>query len=266
MFEGLVRQLILGYLGKYIKDIQKEQLKITLWNEEVLLENVELILEAFDYLQLPFTFRKGQVGKLSIKIPWKKLGWDPVIIILEDVFICVSQRVDKEWSVDAIDRRQHASKKAQLAAAELAKLSRRVCGNQAGKSFISYITAKILDSIQVSIRNVHILYRDTLSATEDILFGVKFSSLTILRQTAFGLSTANARRGQVNKLIEVQSLELYCDILNANNKSNTENADAFKSTEKENLEDTKYFSMLAPLNVSVSLSVKRSGKLLDDTP
>ena len=32
MFEGLVRQLIWGYLGKYIKDIQKEQLKITLWN------------------------------------------------------------------------------------------------------------------------------------------------------------------------------------------------------------------------------------------
>lgn len=32
MFEGLVRQLILGYLGRYIKDIQKEKLKITLWN------------------------------------------------------------------------------------------------------------------------------------------------------------------------------------------------------------------------------------------
>lgn len=31
MFEGLVRQLLLGYLGRYIKDIQKEQLKITVW-------------------------------------------------------------------------------------------------------------------------------------------------------------------------------------------------------------------------------------------
>ncbi|MCD7449049.1 hypothetical protein HAX54_048743 [Datura stramonium] len=96
MFEGLVRQLILGYLGRYIKDIQKEQLKITLWNEEVLLEDVELILEAFDYLQLPFALKQGRVGKLSIKIPWKKLGWDPVIISLEDVLVCASQRDDKE--------------------------------------------------------------------------------------------------------------------------------------------------------------------------
>lgn len=38
----------------------------------------------------------GRVGKLSIKIPWKKLGWDPIIIILEDVYICVSPRDDKE--------------------------------------------------------------------------------------------------------------------------------------------------------------------------
>ncbi|KZV50780.1 hypothetical protein F511_11557 [Dorcoceras hygrometricum] len=60
MFEGLVRQLILGYLGQYIKDIQKEQLKITLWNEEVLLENVELILEAFDYLRLPLVLKQGR--------------------------------------------------------------------------------------------------------------------------------------------------------------------------------------------------------------
>lgn len=59
MFERLVRQLLLGYLGRYVKDIQKEQLKITLWNEEVLLENVELILEAFDYLQLPFALKQG---------------------------------------------------------------------------------------------------------------------------------------------------------------------------------------------------------------
>ncbi|KAL8519790.1 hypothetical protein ACS0TY_010650 [Phlomoides rotata] len=285
MFEGLVRQLILGYLGRYIKDIQKEQLKITLWNEEVLLENVELILEAFDYLRLPFAFKQGRVGKLSIKIPWKKLGWDPIIIILEEVYISVSQRDDTEWCTDAVKTREYASKKAQLAAAELAKLSRRVCDNQTGKSFISYITAKILDSIQVSIRNVHILYHDTLNAMEDILFGLRFSSLTIMRQIAIGQkdckrlkattikttkflnavtersSSAKIRGGQVNKLIEVQGLEFYCDTFVKTNDSRMENAIG-----RERLEVNKYSSILAPLDVSVSLSVNRSGKLLNDAP
>nr|GMD34692.1 putative vacuolar protein sorting-associated protein 13F [Ipomoea batatas] len=54
----------MGYLGQYIRDIQTEQLKITLWNEEVLLENVELILEAFDYLQFPFALKQGKVSVL----------------------------------------------------------------------------------------------------------------------------------------------------------------------------------------------------------
>ena len=31
--------------------------------EEVLLENVELILEAFDYLQLPFALKQGVVNQ-----------------------------------------------------------------------------------------------------------------------------------------------------------------------------------------------------------
>lgn len=99
---------------------------VLLTAEEVLLENVELILEAFEYLQLPIALKQGdivvdwrfrlcqlfcllcflwiksfilyigRVGKLSIKIPWKKLGRDPIIIMLEDVFVCASQRNDQE--------------------------------------------------------------------------------------------------------------------------------------------------------------------------
>lgn len=38
----------------------------------------------------------GRVGRLSIKIPWKKLGWDPIIILLEDVLVCACQRHDEE--------------------------------------------------------------------------------------------------------------------------------------------------------------------------
>lgn len=248
MFEGLVRQLILGYLGQYIKDIQKEKLKITLWNEEVLLEDVELILEAFDYLQLPFALKQGRVGKLSIKIPWKKLGWDPVIISLEDVLICASQRDDKEWRMDEVERREFAGKKAKLAAAELAKLSRRVCDSQAGNSFTSYITAKILDSIQLSIRNVHVLYRDMLTSSAVTVFGLKLSSLTIMRQ----LISGKVRDGSVNKLVEVKGLELYCNTLQSSHEVMRHNAVDSNSQARES-EANNDGCMLVPLDVTLSL-------------
>jgi len=52
MLEGLVRQLLLGYLGRYVKDIQKEQLKITLWNGNVLFLSCFFIYYYIDQLIL----------------------------------------------------------------------------------------------------------------------------------------------------------------------------------------------------------------------
>ncbi|KAK4267115.1 hypothetical protein QN277_023943 [Acacia crassicarpa] len=268
MFEGLVRQVLLGYLGRYVKDIQKEQLKITLWNEEVLLENVELILEAFDYLQLPFALKQGRVGRLSIKIPWKKLGWDPIIIVLEDVFISASQRGDQEWSEHAVEKREFAAKKAKLAAAELGKLSRRVCGSHAGQSFTSYITAKILDSIQVAIRNFHVLYSDMQNDQGNILIGLKFSSLTITKQHLLtGLSSGRGRIGQVNKTIEIRGLEFYSSIFHE-----TEDLVALgnvrNSTSQSNIrsEGQSYKSILAPCDVTFMFLANRSEKLDESAP
>jgi hypothetical protein len=32
----------------------------------------------------------GAIGKLRISIPWKKLGWEPILIFLEDVTVSVA--------------------------------------------------------------------------------------------------------------------------------------------------------------------------------
>ncbi|KAK7279741.1 hypothetical protein RJT34_24798 [Clitoria ternatea] len=263
MFEGLVHQLLLGYLGRYFKDIQKEQLKIRL--EVVLLENVELILDAFDYLQLPFALKQGRVGKLSIKIPWKK-PWDPIMIILEDVFISASQRGDQEWSADAVEKREFAGKKAKLAAAELGKLSRRVCGSHAGQSFISHVTAKILDSIQVDIRNFHVLYSDVPNDLGHVMFGLKFTSLT-MKQNLIGSSNGSVSMGHEHKIVEVKGLEFYSrmfpssmDLVTVNSMGNSYSASNIK------LEGEHYNSILAPCDVTLILSDNRSQKLDDNAP
>ncbi|BAT73681.1 hypothetical protein VIGAN_01119500 [Vigna angularis var. angularis] len=263
MFEGLVHQLLLGYLGRYFKDIQKEQLKIRL--EEVLLENVELILDAFDYLQLPFALKQGRVGKLSIKIPWKK-PWDPIIIILEDVFISASQRGDQEWSADAVEKREFAGKKAKLAAAELGKLSRRVCGSQAGQSFISHVTTKILDSIQVDIRNFHVLYSDMQNDMGHVMFGLKFTSLT-MKQNLIGSVNGRMRVGQEHKIVEVKGLEFYSRLFHGSLDLVTMNStgDSY-SASNIRLEGKHYYSILAPCDATLILSDNRLQKLDGNTP
>ncbi|KAJ0248608.1 Uncharacterized protein HA466_0156830 [Hirschfeldia incana] len=261
MFEGLVQKLLIGYLGRYIKDIQREQLKITLWNEEILLENVELILEAFDYLQLPIALKQGRIGKLSIKVPWKKIVWEPIVIKLEDVFISATQRSDQEWSSDVVEKREFAGKKAKLAAAELAKLSKRVFDSPAGNSFTSFIAAKVLDSIQLSIKNFHIVYTDAQSESEQVVLGLRFSSLTVSKQNPVGKSVGWMRGGQVNKRVEVEALEIYCDMYEGNMDFLS-----FDNWYRARVQSDTLGYLLKPVRVCVSLSVNRSGELSDDQP
>lgn len=96
MLERVVHQVLLGYLGRYVKDFSRDQVKVTLWNIEVELKDIDLILEAFDYLQLPFALKQGRVGRLSIKVPWSLIGGEPILIALENVFFSVSPRDDHE--------------------------------------------------------------------------------------------------------------------------------------------------------------------------
>ncbi|XP_057532669.1 uncharacterized protein LOC130810577 isoform X2 [Amaranthus tricolor] len=262
MFEGIVRQLLLGYLGRYIKDFEKQQLKITL--EEVVLEDVELILEAFDHLQLPVALKRGHVGRLSIGIPWKKLGWEyPIVISLEDVLFFAGPRNDDEWSIDAVERRELAAKKAKLAAAELAKLSRRVCDNQAGQSLISHVTGRILDSIQLSMKNVHILYSDMPS--QSVLFGLRFSSLTVAKQTIVGSVSSKARGDQVNKLVEIRGLGIHCTPLEGFLSSmDTASLGENELWQGAVADMDKYDYVVIPFDLS--LQVTKSGKLELDAP
>ncbi|KAM3191147.1 hypothetical protein ACQJBY_068843 [Aegilops geniculata] len=265
MFEGVVSQVLAGLLGRYVKGIQKEQLKIGIWNEEINLENVELILEAFDYLQLPFALKTGRIGKLSIKIPWKKLGWDPIIIVIEDVFVCAYPREDSEWESESLGKRELAGKLAKLNAIELAKFSRRVTDNQTGQSLLSYMSAKILDNIQVSIRNVHIIYVDSHNDQGSFIFGLEFNSLSIQTDTqkqSFAMSLmARSRQDEVNKKINISNVGIYCQQLEEQQKLYDVGAltDA-QSNFSLGLAHPRDDYLINPFCVTVSVLANNSGK------
>ncbi|KAG8086661.1 hypothetical protein GUJ93_ZPchr0010g9710 [Zizania palustris] len=265
MFEDLVSKVLPALLGRYVS-FQKEQLTIKIWNQEIILVNVELILEAFDYLQLPFALKKGRIGKLSVRIPWKSLGWGSIIIAIEDVFICACPREDSEWSSESLDKRELDGKLAKLKAIELAKISRRITDNQTGQSFLSYILAKILDNIQVSIRNVHITYADNYKDQGSFIFGLEFSSLSIQtdpKKQSFAMSLmAMSRQDEVNKTVEISNVGIYCHQL----EGQQDLCDIGALTEtnfsfSHGLFHPRDNYLINPFNVTVSVLANKAGKL-----
>jgi len=100
MFERFVADLLTRYLGEYIKTLNTENLKIGIWSGNVSLENLELKKNALEKFNLPFTIKEGFLGKLSLKIPWNNLKTEPVIVVIDNLYITAVPKSSNLWDED----------------------------------------------------------------------------------------------------------------------------------------------------------------------
>lgn len=64
----------------------------------MVIENVNLKPDIIEMLELPIKLGRSSVGKLTIKIPWKKITSAPVEITIENVFVTLIPL--SEWQFD----------------------------------------------------------------------------------------------------------------------------------------------------------------------
>ncbi|TYG93904.1 hypothetical protein ES288_A11G148100v1 [Gossypium darwinii] len=87
------------------------------------------------------------------------------------------------------------------------------------------------------------------SNSEQVLFGLRFSSLTMLKQNSVGL-----RMGQVSKVVEVEGLEIYCSICkDAAKDLSLSNTGGSESWFNSHSVGDKSEHIVEPFNVSLSL-------------
>ncbi|KAL0934633.1 vacuolar protein sorting-associated protein vps13 [Colletotrichum truncatum] len=168
MLEGLVAGLLNRFLGMYVKNFDPAQLKVGIWSGDVKLRNLELRREALDQLKLPINVMEGHLGELTLVIPWSNLRGAPVKVFIEDVFLLASPREEAAYDEDEEARRKQRIKMEKLDSAELLKersqegLSQEE--QQKSQSFTQSLVTKIVDNLQVTVKNIHIRYEDSISA------------------------------------------------------------------------------------------------------
>ncbi|KAK7944308.1 hypothetical protein WMY93_000036 [Mugilogobius chulae] len=89
MFESLVSDLLNRFIGDYVENLDKSQLKIGIWGGNVVLENLKVKENALSEFDVPFRIKAGQIGKLTLKIPWKNLYSEAVVATLEGLYLLV---------------------------------------------------------------------------------------------------------------------------------------------------------------------------------
>lgn len=168
MLEGLVAGLLNRFLGMYVKNFDPTQLKVGIWSGDVKLRDLKLRREALDQLKLPVNVIEGHVGELTLVIPWSNLRGAPVKVLIEDVFLLASPKEEAEYDEQEEDRRRQRLKMEKLDSAELLKERNREGlsyeEQQKNQSFTQSLVTKIVDNLQVTIKNIHIRYEDSISA------------------------------------------------------------------------------------------------------
>ncbi|KAJ4289964.1 Vacuolar protein sorting-associated protein 13 [Collariella sp. IMI 366227] len=168
MLEGLVAGLLNRFLGMYVKNFDPTQLKVGIWSGDVKLRNLELRREALDQLKLPINVVEGHLGELTLVIPWSNLRGAPVKVFIEDVFLLASPKEEAEYNEEEENRRKQRIKMEKLDSAELLKeRSQEGLSQEEQKrtqSFTESLVTKIVDNVQVTIKNIHVRYEDAISA------------------------------------------------------------------------------------------------------
>lgn len=168
MLEGLVAGLLNRFLGMYVKNFDPTQLKVGIWSGDVKLRNLELRREALDQLKVPINVVEGHLGELTLVIPWSNLRSAPVKVLIEDVFLLASPKEEAEYDEEEEERRRQRLKMDQLDSAELLKEKSREGMSQEeqkkNQSFAQSLATKIVDNLQITVKNIHIRYEDSISA------------------------------------------------------------------------------------------------------
>ncbi|PQE10057.1 Vacuolar sorting-associated 13 protein [Rutstroemia sp. NJR-2017a BVV2] len=168
MLEGLVASLLNRFLGMYIRNFDPGQLKVGIWSGDVKLRDLELRREALDQLKLPINVVEGHLGQLTLKIPWSNLRGQPVQVEIEDVYLLAAPREDAEWDEEEEERRRQTVKIEKLDSAEMLK-DRNQEGmsleeQQKNQTFTDSLVTKIVDNLQITVKNIHVRYEDSISA------------------------------------------------------------------------------------------------------
>lgn len=104
MLEGLATWFLNNYLGKYLENLDTDQLSISLLSGQVELENVPLRKDALRFLEPAIEVKSGVVGHIKLTIPVSRLRSEPWTLLLENITIVLGPQKFSQYDAEADDQ------------------------------------------------------------------------------------------------------------------------------------------------------------------
>ncbi|EDL29728.1 mCG140286, isoform CRA_b [Mus musculus] len=210
MLEGLVAWVLNTYLGKYVNNLNTDQLSVALLKGAVELENLPLKKDALKELELPFEVKAGLIGKVTLQIPFYRPHVDPWVISISGLHVIGGPEKIQDFNDEKEKLLERERKKALLQALEERWKSER--RQQKGEPYWYSVTAsvvtRIVENIELKIQDVHLRFEDGVTnPSRPFAFGICIKNV----------SMQNAANEPVQKLmrkkrLDVAEFSIYWDV------------------------------------------------------
>ncbi|XP_032555500.1 vacuolar protein sorting-associated protein 13C isoform X1 [Chiroxiphia lanceolata] len=118
VLESVVADLLNRFLGDYVENLNKSQLKLGIWGGNVALDNLQIKENALSELDVPFRIKVGQIDKLTLKIPWKNLYGEAVVATLEGLYLLIVPGASVKYDAEKEEKYLQDNKQKELARIE----------------------------------------------------------------------------------------------------------------------------------------------------
>ncbi|KAG1749982.1 vacuolar protein sorting-associated protein 13 [Suillus paluster] len=204
-------------LAPYVENLDMNQVNYGIGQGQLTLRNLRLKKGALDKFRLPVDVLEGYLGTFTLSLHWMNLGNQPVEILIEDVYLLVVPSPHTNIDPEEERQRAQAAKLERLENAELLHMrgQAEVSSEESSQSqgLWASLTAKIINNLQVTVKNIHIRYEDNMSVPgHPFAVGITLAGFTAVSvndewQPTFIESTA----GAIHKLARLESLAVYFD-------------------------------------------------------
>ena len=161
----------------------------------------------------------GKIKKLQIKVPWTKISSAPVELVLESLMIVVAPIAQNQWKAKSVWSYEYKKKMldeiTSLMAAKL-KLSLASKADSKDDSMGKRFLIKVIDNVQVTIKNIHIRYEDTGSLrTTPYSLGITLQEIAVnttntqWNKTFYDRNLKENREKPIFKRLQIRGLALY---------------------------------------------------------
>ncbi|KAL0581607.1 Vacuolar protein sorting-associated protein 13 [Marasmius crinis-equi] len=154
-------------LAPYVENLDMNQVNYGIGQGQLGLRQLRLKKGALDKFRLPVDVIEGHLGKFELSLHWMNLGNQPVEILIEDVSLLVVPSMQSKYDPEEEERRALAAKLERVENAELLHMrgqpEKNADESPQQQGLITSLIAKIINNLQITVKNIHIRYEDKLS-------------------------------------------------------------------------------------------------------